>query len=286
MSRILSGVCEASRIDLRATGTESHSSLNVGETLHETLRRIFRTVIKDDPDCTSEYALSISVKALNDTADNDGLCPTLLVFGIIPPFPDAPTIYPNQQDRKRAMCTARMEFERILAEKRVNIGPKSTVPSAANHVFSAGEMVHVHRENMKRWIGPLKLIHTYGKHALVLLKDTPREFNVAQQMPAPILGRAIDPVTDARTVYITEVLSPNDPRKSLFWSAIAQEMNGLVDRGTFQLSLRSEGGPNASVLPSRFVLSIKRADDGEEIYKARLVVGGHRDKSKSSLVHI
>jgi hypothetical protein len=60
-------------------------------------------------------------------------------------------------------------------------------------------------------------------------------------------------------------------------------MNGLVDRGTFQLSLRSEAGPNASVLPSRFVLSIKRADDGEEIYKARLVVGGSQGQVQELL---
>jgi hypothetical protein len=49
-------------------------------------------VIEDHPDCNSDYALSISVKSLNDTTNNDGLGPTLLVFGIIPPFPDACTL--------------------------------------------------------------------------------------------------------------------------------------------------------------------------------------------------
>jgi hypothetical protein len=146
-------------------------------------------------------------------------------------------------------------------------------------------MVYVYRENMKLWISPLKLIHTQGKHALVLLNGTPREFNIAQLKPAPILDPATDPITDAQQVYITEVLSPNDPRKSLFGPAISKEMNGLIDRGTFQLCLRSETDPIASVLSSRFLLSIKRADDGEEIYKARLVVGGHMDKSKNSLIH-
>jgi hypothetical protein len=186
-------------------------------------------VIKYHPGCTPQYALSISVKALNNATNSDGLCPTLLVFGSTPPFPDVRTIFPSQRDSIRAICSARIDFERILEDRIVNSALKSTAPPAENHVLSTGEIAYVHRENMKRWIGPLKLINTYGTNALVLLDGTPREFNVAQLKPESILDPAIDTIPDARKVYITEVLSPNDPRKSLFEPAITTEINGLID---------------------------------------------------------
>jgi hypothetical protein len=86
MSRFWSGVCEASRIDLRSTGTESHSSLNVGETLHAPLRRIFRKVIEDNPDYNSDYALSISVKALKDTTKMMDFARSYLFLGLFHRF--------------------------------------------------------------------------------------------------------------------------------------------------------------------------------------------------------
>jgi hypothetical protein len=49
--------------------------------------------------------------------------------------------------------------------------------------------------------------------------------------------------------------------------------------------LREEIGPDPNIIPSRFVLAIKRKDDGSEIYKARSFLGGHRDRGKRSVVH-
>ena len=42
---------------------------------------------------------------------------------------------------------------------------------------------------------------------------------------------------------------------------------------------------DANVLPVRFVLSIKSYIDGEIKYKARYVIGVHRDKMKNQLFH-
>lgn len=49
--------------------------------------------------------------------------------------------------------------------------------------------------------------------------------------------------------------------------------------------LRSEIEDNPNIVPSRFVLAIKRKDTGEEVYKARFVLGGHKDRDKRSVVH-
>ena len=40
-----------------------------------------------------------------------------------------------------------------------------------------------------------------------------------------------------------------------------------------------------NIIPSRFVFTIKRNEDGKEILKARFVLGGHRDREKNFQVH-
>jgi len=93
-----------------------------------------------------------------------------------------------------------------------------------------------------------------------------------------------DALTDS---YPTEVLLKSDPRsKSPKMSdAIKKEVRGLFERNTFKVILREEVPTDANVLPGRFVLAIKSTEDGEVKYKARFVIGGHRDKQKHLMVH-
>ena len=49
--------------------------------------------------------------------------------------------------------------------------------------------------------------------------------------------------------------------------------------------LREEIPPDAKVIPGPFVLYIKSTDDGQVKWKARCVIGGHRDKLKRLIVH-
>ena len=60
---------------------------------------------------------------------------------------------------------------------------------------------------------------------------------------------------------------------------------GFVERGTFKLVLEEEAGPNPNLMPSRYVLAIKHSSDGSTVYKARLVLVGHRDREKWSVIH-
>lgn len=64
-----------------------------------------------------------------------------------------------------------------------------------------------------------------------------------------------------------------------------KEIRGPLDRGTFRVMLREDIPDDGNVLPGRFVLSIKSTDDGEVKWKARYVIGGHRDKLKIMMVH-
>ncbi len=63
------------------------------------------------------------------------------------------------------------------------------------------------------------------------------------------------------------------------------EVKGLLERGTFSIILREEVPPDGNVLPGRFVLAIKSTENGEIKFKARFVIGGHRDRMKDLMVH-
>lgn len=89
-------------------------------------------------------------------------------------------------------------------------------------------------------------------------------------------------------IFVTEVLKPGDTRSSLpqFDVARAKELEGLARRGVYEIVLKDEVPEGANILGSRFVLSIKNKDTGDEVYKARFVVQGHKDREKDFLVHI
>ena len=115
--------CDLYNIELHHTGIESHNSLNIGETYHAYLRRIYLKVRRDHARVDDETVLAISIKALNDTIAPKGLCPTLLVFGVAP----KPRIrlsklsYPEQTMHFKAAQSARDEYERIATEERVKL---------------------------------------------------------------------------------------------------------------------------------------------------------------------
>ena len=67
--------------------------------------------------------------------------------------------------------------------------------------------------------------------------------------------------------------------------AIAAEIRDLMSRGTFKVVMRAEISPNANVLTARLVLEIKHKNTARVRFKARYVIGGHRDRLKAFLVH-
>ena len=63
------------------------------------------------------------------------------------------------------------------------------------------------------------------------------------------------------------------------------EVRDLLKRGSFKVILKEELPDGANALTARFVLAIKSNADGEIQYKARYVIGGHRDRLKHYMVH-
>ncbi len=65
----------------------------------------------------------MAVKAVNDTVGPHGLCPSLLVFGTFPKLPDiSPRDFSTQRERKRAMVSARKEYEKIVGKRIIARG--------------------------------------------------------------------------------------------------------------------------------------------------------------------
>jgi hypothetical protein len=219
---------------------------------------------------------------MNDITNADGLCPSYLVFGLIPTIPDVTRVHMRFYDRIRTMHTARLEYAKIVSEQRLKRALKRNVPSAADSEVTDGDMVYVWRENPKRWIGPLPVLFRKDKHIMIAVNGLPKAFNISQVKKAVLEDPT--PSSEAST-YITEIIHADNPRSSDFGPAIQKEISGLMETGTFKIVLKSEVETDANIIPSRMILAIKKGEDGSEVYKARLVLGGHRDKEKRALIH-
>jgi Reverse transcriptase (RNA-dependent DNA polymerase) len=87
------------------------------------------------------------------------------------------------------------------------------------------------------------------------------------------------------SLHLTEVLTPGDPREILFDDARNAEIKGLLKRGTWKVVMRDEMPAGGNLMSGRFVLAIKNLNTNEEMFKARFVVKGYRNKLKTRLVH-
>jgi hypothetical protein len=158
------------------------------------------------------------------------------------------------------MYVARGEYEKILAQRRIDTALTRRPPPSANYVFEPGQWVYAYRETSKLWTGPHLLAEVNGKAAYVHLgeRTCPRHFNIAQLKPSfteqnvppdESIGSAPSPFL----TRFTEIIPSSDPRAALFDEAKQQEILGLIDRGTFRLAVLEEIPPKPNVVPSRYV---------------------------------
>jgi hypothetical protein len=135
------------------------------------LRRVYNRIISENPDIDPGLALQLSVKASNDTANADGLVPTLLVFGILPRFLMTPSDLPDQGVRMAALQAARAEMEQIICAQRIQRALSSRAPSAEVATIRAGMLVLVFCDKYNKFVGPFDVIKVEGKQAWVTGED-------------------------------------------------------------------------------------------------------------------
>ena len=85
------------------------------------------------------------------------------------------------------------------------------------------------------------------------------------------------------SIYMDVIVDdPMDPR---FLESSREEIQGLLDRGTYVIVNENDVPPGAIVLKSRVVHAIKKDSSGNEKYKTRLVIQGHLDPEKGKIVN-
>lgn len=104
---------------MRISGVEARNSLGIGEALHGPLGRPFRKEKHDHPNIPRDIMPRLTTKAMIDTMNEDGIVPSLLVFGVIPRFPVIATDLPMQNKRTEALATARAGMGAMVAQNRI-----------------------------------------------------------------------------------------------------------------------------------------------------------------------
>jgi Reverse transcriptase (RNA-dependent DNA polymerase) len=86
---------------------------------------------------------------------------------------------------------------------------------------------------------------------------------------------------------MSETISSTDPRATSPEAAAAKrkEIAGLIARNTWKIVCKQDVRDSANILGGRFILTIKDVNTGNEFFKARYVVQGHKDREKAQLVH-
>lgn len=200
-------------------------------------------------------------------------------------------------------------MEHHMARLRVHRALRHQVPRSADALFQPGDKVLVWRERIVNnrigeCVGPHEVVTVDCSAKMVHVKYSreglPRPYNFAQVKPymsemavshAFLVdiqkGLKIYSKEEPNEVLLTEFLTSNDPRASSprMTEAKGAEIKGLLERGTFKAILRKEIPPNRNVLPGRFVIGLKSTEDGKEKFKARYIIGGHRDRHKAFMAH-
>ena len=163
----------------QSSGVQSQNALGVGERYHSCLRQIYRKVRQAKPTIAPQNALTLAIKAMNDTAGPHGLVLTLLIFGVMPKIPVVPTQLPEQISRMAALHSAQKEMFASIAKERLNTAIRTNVPSAAIKDIEVGAEVLVYREKPEnKWTGPFTVLQSDGKVLQVDVKGSPTQVSV------------------------------------------------------------------------------------------------------------
>jgi hypothetical protein len=286
---------KTSCIDLTHTPTESHNSLGLLERYHTPLRNCYNKLKHDYPGISDELALSCAVKAANDTMESEGIVPTTLLFGIIPRVADENL--PSQSQRSKCIAAAREEMSRLMALLKGQRALRHQVPRTQQ--FEPGKQVLVCREGPRKWVGPCVVSRVEGRTVYVHTHAGEISFSVTQ---LKLYRNDLESVLEESTnfvrgvssklrqnttrIHVTETIQPDDPRARdpKMLAAKRKEIEGLLNRGTFRIVLRSDIPQHANKLSARYVLAIKDPNTDREVWKARLILGGHRDLEKHIMV--
>lgn len=199
-----------------------------------------------------------------------------------------------------------METKHVAQEEAAQIASKAIIPSAlasllsssTRHRIKVGDHVRVFDDRTKVWLPDHIVVQMEGKQTCITDDKRISQRRISHIVSYPIytdnhdLRRLLDSfiVLNAGSTagYILDGnIVKSDPRtlSTPVPAAITEEIDGLIRRGTFQVSNPYELPEDSNILGGRFLLSIKDKGTPEELYKARFVVQGFSDAENNILVH-
>ena len=126
-------------ITIKAVSVEVHWSIEIVERFHPVLRRVYKVIMKDlivDAKVSKEIKLQMTVKAVNDTAETNGLVFTLLIFDAYSRMHHLDLSAPNIVQRAAVISKAMSEMKKMMTEKQIRdaLNIKNDFGSIINHL--------------------------------------------------------------------------------------------------------------------------------------------------------
>ncbi|KAI0996943.1 hypothetical protein K3495_g11241 [Podosphaera aphanis] len=173
-------------ITTKEVPVEARNSVGKVERYHAPLRRAYDILNNElhGEKITKDMILQMAQKAVNDSADPDGITLTLLVFGAYPRMIDLDPPTLSIQKCAKAIHSATEEVRKLLAIRQIRYalatrnGP-NTLPTL---YLPLNSPVRVWREN-KGWQGPYRLSGTDGETCTVKLPHGPVKFRATVVKP-------------------------------------------------------------------------------------------------------
>lgn len=301
---------------------ESHNSMGIVERYHAPLRRAYEIICEELKDEGKSMApksliLQMAVKAVNDTAGPDGLVPTLLVFGTFPrmSYNDPPS--PSTVVRAKAIGKAMQEISKLQAQRQVSEALNARNGPRTQNTLSVpiGGEVLVWRIHKKEWSGPHKVLDINNETVTVQLPHGPTQFRSTSVKPYYV-DTTTTPDTEVSTenkseealprrnpqrnrqlptrfrqqeetvgtFMITENRSISNLKPSNFLDSRRKEVEGLLEKGVFEIVSEEDIPTDSSIFRTRFVDQIKHEGTPNAYHKSRLVVQAYNDDNKHSIL--
>ena len=348
----------------KAVPVEAHWSIEIVERFHPVLKRTYKVIMKNltiDAKVSKEVRLQMTVKAVNDTAEANGLVPTLLVFGAYSRMHHLDPPAPNIIQRAATISKAMGEVRKMMTKRQVRDALNSKNGPIVSHLHDLpiNSEVLVWREGNAdksgNWTGPFKMLGIEDETCKIAMPYGTTDFR--STVVKPFFTNESENVTNVRNEENTdrvneeisengdtgeisqpqgedeEAPSPNsfrtpetpikrgrdrprklplryknseadisiflqsdfqndqllmqhmqDPAPGPFVESRKKEINGLFEKGCFEIVSASDVPHGTRIFNSRFVDEIKNIGTVDAYEKSRLVVQAYNDDGKAEVL--
>lgn len=203
----------------------------------------------------------MTVRAFNATVGREGLCPIVLVFGVI--LSTARAIPSTTQlQRAQTIDTSITKVEREQSRRMIALGlrhtggPKRSEQSTKLRNLPHGAAVMVYRTTTKPWEGPFRFVNMAGDTVVVQNRIGCSIFRTTCIRPER--DSTFPPTTPDPTREIFAATSKKETAARDFAKSTKEELDGLVTNGTFIPTPRNYIPVHKRLFVSRFIDQLKR----------------------------